>query len=151
MNYYDIITQLANSLKANPLVAVVTEGEIDEANINRLDMYPLCHIVTNTCNITERVLSFNMSVIACDVVKDLKESTVNKLLGSDNETDCLNQTLIILNRLAKEMMSGDLAYSNFQVVEGSISLEPFRDRFANKLAGWTMTFDVEIENNMSVC
>lgn len=151
MTYYTILSELKNSLQNNPLVKTITEGEIDEVNINRMDIYPLCHVITNTATIDTNTLTFNMSVIACDVVKDLKEVTVDKFLGSDNETDVLNQTLIILNRLAKEMLSGQLAYQNIQILDGTVSLEPFRDRFENKLAGWTMTFDVVIENDMSVC
>jgi hypothetical protein len=29
--------------------------------------------------------------------------------------------------------------------------EPFIDRFENKLAGWALSFDVTIPNNMSIC
>ena len=32
-----------------------------------------------------------------------------------------------------------------------MNCEPFVDRFENKLAGWTGTFDVVIQNDMTIC
>ena len=40
--------------------------------------------------------------------------------------------------------------NNF-VVDGNPSCEPFTERFENLLAGWTMTFDVLVPNEMTIC
>jgi len=37
------------------------------------------------------------------------------------------------------------------VVDGEPNLEPFTDRFTNKVAGWTMTLDIEMPNDMTIC
>jgi hypothetical protein len=37
------------------------------------------------------------------------------------------------------------------VVETDPTLEPFTERFENLLAGWTMTFDVTVPNDMTIC
>jgi hypothetical protein len=29
--------------------------------------------------------------------------------------------------------------------------EPFTDRFENKIAGWTLTFDIIVPNEMTIC
>jgi hypothetical protein len=38
----------------------------------------------------------------------------------------------------------------FKLLEAP-NCEPFIDRFENKLAGWTMTFDVLFPNDMTIC
>ena len=38
-----------------------------------------------------------------------------------------------------------------QSLQGDVSIEPFRDRFENQIAGWTATMDVIIENDVNVC
>jgi hypothetical protein len=37
------------------------------------------------------------------------------------------------------------------MIDGTPNLEPFTDRFENKLAGWAMTFDVIMMSEMTVC
>jgi hypothetical protein len=37
------------------------------------------------------------------------------------------------------------------VVDGNPNCEPFVERFENNLAGWTMTFDVLIPNEVTIC
>ena len=36
-------------------------------------------------------------------------------------------------------------------LQGDVSCEPFVDRFENKLAGWAATFDVVVQNDMTIC
>jgi hypothetical protein len=36
-------------------------------------------------------------------------------------------------------------------LQGDATFEPFVDRFENKLAGWTISFNVEIPNGMTIC
>jgi len=55
-----------------------------------------------------------------------------------------------LNRCYQQMLHGNLWDLNF-VVAGEPTLEPFTERFENLLAGWTMTFDVTIPNDMTIC
>ena len=51
------------------------------------------------------------------------------------------------------MQRGDLydqADNMFQI-EGDVTCEPFVDRFENRLAGWAATFDVLIQNDITIC
>ena len=48
------------------------------------------------------------------------------------------------------MLHGNLWDQQF-VVETDPTLEPFTERFENLLAGWTMTFDVVVPNDMTIC
>jgi hypothetical protein len=47
-------------------------------------------------------------------------------------------------------MRGSL-YTSQVVVSTEPSAEPFVDRFENKIAGWTLTFDVIVPNDMTIC
>jgi hypothetical protein len=48
------------------------------------------------------------------------------------------------------MLHGNLWDSKY-VIETDPTLEPFTERFENLLAGWTMTFDVVVPNEMTIC
>jgi hypothetical protein len=85
-----------------------------------------------------------------DVVDESKEEVTDDFVGNDNEQDVLNTQLAIINRVIALLQRGDL-YSDKYQVEGTVSCEPFVDRFENKLAGWAATFDVLVQNDMTVC
>jgi len=36
-------------------------------------------------------------------------------------------------------------------LDGTPSFEPFYDRFENEVAGWALTFDVLIPNDIEIC
>jgi hypothetical protein len=48
------------------------------------------------------------------------------------------------------LCKGDL-YSSQYALNGDASLEPFYDRFDNKVAGFTATFDVLVANDITIC
>ena len=85
-----------------------------------------------------------------DIVDISKDETEDIFTGNDNELDVLNTHLAVLNRMYEFLRRGDLYDDKFQVT-GNPTCEPFIDRFENKLAGWTMTFDVLIPNDMTIC
>ena len=58
--------------------------------------------------------------------------------------------MAVINRLLELLRRGDLHTELYQL-EGSPTIEQFVDRFDNKLAGWTLTFDVLIPNGMTIC
>ena len=62
----------------------------------------------------------------------------------------LNTQLAVLTRVINELQRGDL-YTQLYQIDGDVSCEPFVDRFENKLAGWTATFDVITQNDMTIC
>ena len=58
--------------------------------------------------------------------------------------------LAVQNRCYELLRRGTLYTEKFQV-DGSPTCEPFTERFENKLGGFTMTFDVLIPNDMTIC
>jgi hypothetical protein len=85
-----------------------------------------------------------------DLVDDSKEEIVDLWEGNDNEQDVLNSTLTQAQRLSTELMRGSL-YSSQVMITSEPSAEPFTDRFENKIAGWTLTFDIIVPNEMTIC
>lgn len=148
--FYDITTDLKNALINSPFVNTVTTGGLEDVDLNKKTIFPLSHIIINSAVPRSQTVSFNISVIAMDIVDESKETTTNIFVGNDNEQDVLNTQFQVLNRLYKEMTTGQLFSELIQVI-GDPTCEPFTDRFENKLAGWTMTFDVEIPNEMTIC
>jgi hypothetical protein len=92
----------------------------------------------------------NVSILFMDLVDDSKGEITDIWEGNDNEQDVLNSTLTLAQRLSSDLMRGSL-YSSQVVVLSEPSAEPFTDRFENKIAGWTLTFDVIVPNDMTIC
>ena len=91
-----------------------------------------------------------MSILAMDIVDFDKDETTDKFRGNDNTHDIFNTQISLLNRLYEKLRRGNLYDDNYQV-EGDPSLEPFTDRFENTLCGWTLTMNILIPNDMTVC
>jgi hypothetical protein len=98
----------------------------------------------------------NVSILLADTVliKEDKfwinssENVVEK--RANNEQEVQNTQLAIASRLMAKLQRGTL-YENKYQLGGSATLDPFVERFENKLAGWSMTFDILIPNDMTIC
>jgi len=148
--FYNVTDKIKDTLSAEPFVNTVTYGSLDDVDLNKQTIFPLSHIIVNNCNVANNTLTFNISVLAMDVVDESKEETEDDFVGNDNEQDVLNTQLAILNRLISILQRGDVYTDKYQVI-GAAGCEPFVDRFENKLAGWVATFDVVVENDMTIC
>lgn len=149
VGYYDILEDLRAELIASPFVNTVTEGSLFDVDLNKQTIFPLSHITVNNVIIEERTLTFNMSVIAMDIVDISKSQTTDVFRGNDNEQDVLHTQLAVCQRLAASLLRGTLA-DKYEII-GTPNCEPFTERFENLLAGWTMTVDIVIANEMSIC
>jgi hypothetical protein len=148
--YYTVLTKLQTELNNDPLINTVSEGDIFTIDLAKQTIFPLCHIMVNNATFVDNVIQYNISILAMDIVDISKEETTDKFRGNDNEQDILNTQISVLNRLYEKLRRGNLYDDNFQV-DGTPSCEPFIDRFENKLAGWTMTFNMNTPNQMTVC
>jgi hypothetical protein len=150
IGFYTAIDKLKAHFDADALVNSVSEGDIFQVDLAKQTIFPLVHIMVNSCTFEVNVSRFNISLIAMDLVDISKSENTNVYLGNDNTQDALNSTLAILNRAYDIMLHGSLAYDLFQI-DGNPTCEPFTERFENLLSGWTMTFDVLVPNEMTIC
>tara|TARA_B110000483_G_scaffold197643_1_gene236449 strand:+ start:470 stop:940 length:471 start_codon:yes stop_codon:yes gene_type:complete len=148
--FYQLTETIKTALLEDKDINSVTTGDITEVNLNKQDIFPLGHIIINNVIDEEQVLRFNISILACDIVNQSKEFTVDRFTGNDNGQDILNTQLAVLNKLIQRLRMGNLHTEMYQL-EGNPSLQPFYDRFENQLAGWTATMDIMIYNDIYIC
>lgn len=148
--FYQLTETIKEELLKDININTVTTGDITDVNLNKQDMFPLGHIIINNVIDNENVLNFNISILACDIVDQSKELTVDRFVGNNNVQDILNTQLAVLNRLIQRLRKGTL-YTEMYQLSGSPSLSPFYDRFENQLAGWTATMDIQIYNDIYIC
>ena len=150
MNYFDIIDKLKTHFENDPLISTVSQGDIFEVDLNKQTIFPLVHLIVNNATFEENVIRYNISILAMDIVDITKDETISKFDGNDNELYVLNTMLAVLNRCYELLRRGTLYTEKFQV-DGTPGCEPFTERFENKLAGFTMTVDILIPNDMTIC
>ena len=148
--FYDVLDKIKTKLIAEPFCNTVSYGSLDDVDLNKQTIFPLSHIIVNNTTVGTKTLTFNISILAMDIVDISKEATTDIFVGNDNEQDVLTTQLGLLTRIINILQRGDL-YTELYQVQGDVSCEPFVDRFENKLAGWTATFDVVVQNDMTIC
>tara|TARA_B110000902_G_scaffold226425_1_gene265066 strand:+ start:831 stop:1301 length:471 start_codon:yes stop_codon:yes gene_type:complete len=148
--FYQLTETIKEQLLLDVNINSVTTGDISDVNLNKQDIFPLGHIIINNVVVDEQILTFNISILACDIVNQSKDLTLDRFKGNDNVQDILNTQLGVLNKLIQRLRMGDL-YTDMYQLSGSPSLQPFYDRFENQLAGWTASMDVQIYNDINIC
>lgn len=148
--FYQITETIAGHLLKNVDVNTVTTGDIFDIDLSKQSIFPLAHIIVNSVTLQEQVISFNITVMAMDIVDESKDATTDIFRGNNNEQDVLNTQLAVINELTMVLRRGDLHSNKFQL-EGNPTLEPFYERFDNRLAGYAATMDVIIHNDIDRC
>lgn len=148
--FYELTKKIKEALEAEPFVNTVSFGSIDDVDLDKQSIMPLSHLMVNNCTVDTNTLTFNISILSMDIVDISKEEVTDGFIGNDNEQDVLNTQIALQSRVINTLQRGTLYTELYQVV-GPVSCEPFVDRFENKLAGWVATFDVVVQNDMTVC
>ena len=148
--FYQLTETIKNELLGDENINTVTTGDIYDIDLAKQSIFPLSHIIINNVTTQEQVLRFNISVLSMDVVNESKEKTTDIFRGNNDEQDILNTQLGVLNKIVMVLRKGDL-YNNQYALDGNANCEPFYDRFENKVAGWTATFDVLVANDITIC
>ena len=148
--FYNITNQIRLALEAEPFTNTVSYGLIDRVDLEKLTIFPLAHMVTNSSVITEQTISINLSILFADVLDVNKKENTDEFTWNDNEQDILNTQMAAAARLLAKLKRGQLYKDKYQI-EGDGSIEPFYERFENGLVGWVLTMDVLVPNTMTVC
>lgn len=152
MNQY---TQLLSYIKqlsdSDPLVNTITQGDADEIDIDKSNIFPMIHVAITGGSFTNgRTVIFNVQLSALQQRDTTKDINTDKFWGNDNEVDNLNETLAILNRMWGKM------YNDFEdngiIASENPTLSIIDHRATkNNIEGWLMDFDVEIPNLINLC
>ena len=148
--FYSVTDKIKTLLNAEPFVNTVTFGSIDDVDLDKQSIFPLSHVIVNNAVVGTKTTSFSISILAMDLVDISNDEVTDAFVGNDNEQDVLNTQLALLTRVINELQRGD-SYTDKYQIQADVTCEPFVDRFENKLAGWTATFDVTVINDMTVC
>jgi hypothetical protein len=148
--FYQLTTTIKDNLLNDSNINTVTTGDITDIDLNKQTIFPLAHIIVNNVTTQEQVLSFNITIMAMDMINEYKDAETDIFVGNDNEQDVLNTQLAVLNRIIVLLRRGTLYTTKYQL-DGDPSCEPFYERFENKLAGWAATMNILIENDISKC
>jgi len=148
--FYQVTDKIKTLLNAEPFVNTVSFGSIDDVDLDKQGIFPLSHIIVNNAVVGTSTTTFNISILAMDIVDISTDEVTDTFVGNDNEQDVLNTQLALLTRIINELQRGD-SYTDKYQVDANVTCEPFVDRFENKLAGWSATFDVIVQNDMTVC
>jgi hypothetical protein len=148
MNAYYQATQIVyNLLIADPDVNTVTKGDITKIDLNKKNIYPLCHLNVYDAGFTTSTLEFGVVVFAMSLRNESKEIVTDKFVGNDNEDDNLNSMLYVLARLYLQLVKfgGDFTIKDFQ------RPEPFTEARTNVVDGWAWRFTLELPLDLSGC
>jgi len=138
---YNIIAKIKEALLQEPFVNTVTEGDIFDVDLAKRTMFPLSHIIINNATHLSNVIQFNITILLMDILNQKDES---------NKVDVWNTQMALGVRIMDRLNRGDLRNDFFELT-GNPNFEPFTERFENDLAGWALTFDVLVRNDMTIC
>ena len=148
---YNILDTLKDELLSNPSVTTVTYGDIADVDLDKTTMFPLSHILMDSVVYKERTVVFSIKLLCADIVDyNNEKSDFDLFYGNDNLHDVLNTQFEVINNLIMKLMRGDLFELNYQVTTQP-SAQPFKERFSNQLAGWSVDISIEIPNGASIC
>ena len=148
--FYEITQAIKNQLQEDAFVNTVTIGDIFKVDLNKQTIFPLSHIIVNSVSYQGNVLNYNISILSMDIVDESKDLITDIFIGNDNEQDVLNTQLAVANRFLEVLNRGTLG-DYYELVNGTANIEFFTERFENKIAGVTYTFDIAIQNTMTKC
>jgi hypothetical protein len=147
--FYEITTVIKDQLQLDAFVNTVTMGDIFNVDLNKQTIFPLSHIIVNSASYQGNIFVYNISILSMDIVDESKELITDVFLGNDNEQDVLNTQMMVANRFLEVLRRGALQ-ADYNLL-GDAQIEFFTERFENKLAGVTTTFDMSIRNTMTKC
>jgi len=147
MNHYSELLGYIKQLgEADPFVNTITQGDFEDVDLDKYNLYPLLHIQINGGNLNNGQ-AITLSVqIGCLQQRSSVNEKPDKFWDNDNEVDNLNETLAVLNRLWL-IMYRDFDRNNITASENP-PLEPMINAYDNGLDGWALTFDVTMPNTV---
>lgn len=150
---YDIISTIKTFLRDHPIVNYVNYGDITQVDLNKTTMFPLSHFFISNVTMTEHAMRVTVSLLFLDIVdytKDYNADDLGDRQDASNLIDVYNTQLQIANALIQDLRRGNLYRNKYQLA-GDPVCEPFKDRFENELAGWSVDIAIDIANDISIC
>ena len=135
---YNIIKFIKDAFINEPFCNTVTEGSIFDVDLSKQTIFPLTHIMINNAVHQGNTISFNVSLLLIDLCQET------------DKVDIWNNQMTLGVRVMNLLNRGDLRNGEFEL-SGQPNFELFTERFENDLAGVSLTFDVVMRNEITIC
>ena len=96
--YYNLLDGLKTHFDSDAIVNSVTQGDIFQVDLNKQTIFPLVHLMINSSSLQSNTITFNVSIIAMDIVDISKSEVTDVFQENNNELDVLNTQHAVLNR-----------------------------------------------------
>lgn len=148
---YYILDQIKEHLRQNGVTNTVSFGDLAEIDTNKTTIFPLVHMDVENTTVSPRVIQFRLLILAMGIVdEDYEQEAKDEFFGGSNLHDVYNEQLYVMTELIEQLRRGSLWDTQVRVV-GDPELQPFENRFDNKLAGWGGSITIEVPNEVSIC
>ena len=144
--FYNMLDTIKDKLLESPFCNTVTYGDISQVDLNKKTIFPLSHFIVNNISYTTNVITYDIGLIVMDVVDISKDDVADVFAGNNNEHDVFNTQQDVIISVLDALSNGDL-YANLYQLNGTPTIEPFVDRFENRLAGWASSFSIDVLND----
>ena len=135
---YKLIKFIKDAFINEPFCNTVTEGSIFDVDLSKQTIFPLTHIMLNNATHQGNTISFNVSLLLIDLCQET------------DKVDIWNNQMTLGVRVMNLLNRGDLRNGEFEL-SGQPNFELFTERFENDLAGVSLTFDVVMRNDITIC
>jgi hypothetical protein len=148
--YYELTSRLFGTLNGYVLINQVTKGSLDKITNAKKDMYPLAHVMVDNGVFESNTIKFTVSVLVMDLIDYTKDNLDDLYYGNNNEDDVHHQSILTCQRLFEDFRRGQYS-EEYSIESDSATFELFTERFTDDVAGCTMTFDITMANEMTIC
>ena len=149
---YDLLDSLKERVRGNGITNTVSYGDILEVDLNKTTIYPISHFILGNVVFSDNIITATIDILCADIVDENKLTESSDVFYTNtNIQDVMNTQLQVVNDLQSHLRRGNLYEKNLRIV-GDVTANPIQDRFENELAGWSVTFNVQMPNNdFSTC
>jgi len=149
-NVYKLLDDVKDFIRSGDFTNTVSFGDITDVDLDKTTIFPLAHMNIENAVINEATIEFNLNILCMDILDEnnLQVDEYDYFYGNGNLQDILNNQLSVLQRVHANLSRGSLRDNLLQTDE-SLTAEPFKDRFANTLAGWSCTLSLVVPNEVT--
>ena len=152
--YYNVLDYFRTIMDNHPSIDQVSQGDIFAYDDIQFPFYPVGNVNILRADFDEKNTDYTIQLIVADKIKlknnesDPRTNQMSVPFEDVNDVvDIHANTLAILNDL---LSFTQYSVQSFEII-GTITNEPFYDRFNNGLAGWSSTFILRTHNDRPRC
>lgn len=148
MNLYTTLTNKLKELaEQDAKVMSVRKGLDIVADLDKNTPFPSVHLRVTRATPTATTMLFDVEIFAMALRGYDNIQQTDRFKGAYNEDKNLDETLDIGNLLYVKILKEEDLFR----INGEPSFEPFYEEYMNGLDGWVGTFQIELENDATIC